>query len=121
MGNRRTWIVVAVLVVAAGGFWFWRSQRAGHDQPSYRTEAVQRGNVSVQVTATGTVQAVTTVLVGSQVSGTISALYADFNDRVRRGQVLAQLDPRDYRLAADAARAQMSCDRKMVVLGYCVF
>lgn len=107
MGNRRTWIVVAVLVLAAGGFWLWRSQRAGRDQPSYRTEAVQRGNVSVQVTATGTVQAVTTVLVGSQVSGTISALYADFNDRVRRGQVLAQLDPTFLRAQVEQTKAEL--------------
>lgn len=107
MGNRRTWIVAAVLVAAAGGFWFWRSQRAGQDQPSYRTEAVQRGNISVQVTATGTVQAVTTVLVGSQVSGTISALYADFNDRVRRGQVLAQLDPTFLRAQVEQTKAEL--------------
>lgn len=107
MGNRRTWIVVAVLVLAAGGFWLWRSQRAGRDQPSYRTEAVQRGNVSVQVTATGTVQAVTTVLVGSQVSGTISGLYADFNDRVRRGQVLAQLDPTFLRAQVEQTKAEL--------------
>jgi HlyD family secretion protein len=107
MGNRRTWIVAAVLVLAAGGFWFWRSQRAGRDQPSYRTEAVQRGNISVQVTATGTVQAVTTVLVGSQVSGTISGLYADFNDRVRRGQVLAQLDPTFLRAQVEQTKAEL--------------
>lgn len=107
MGNRRTWIVVAVLVVAAGGFWLWRSQREGRSQPSYRTEAVQRGNISVRVTATGTVQAVTTVLVGSQVSGTISALYADFNDRVRRGQVLAQLDPTFLRAQVAQTKAEL--------------
>ncbi|MCK4403829.1 MAG: efflux RND transporter periplasmic adaptor subunit [candidate division Zixibacteria bacterium] len=57
------------------------------------TAEAQRGDIYILVTATGTVEAVTTVQVGSQVSGTISALYADFNDRVKKGQVVAQLDP----------------------------
>ena len=93
MGRRGVAIVIVVVLVAAGGFYAWRSAKARGAKPKYRTEVVQRGDIKVQVTATGNLQAVTTVLVGSQVSGTISALFADFNDRVRSGQVLAQLDP----------------------------
>jgi len=85
------WALVVVLVVA-GGLVAWRALDGRGEQVSFRTGAVQRGDVRVQVSATGTLQAVTTVLVGSQISGTIQALYADFNDRVRTGQVLAQLD-----------------------------
>ena len=69
----------------------WTLRREQKPESPYRTEAVQRGDVIVQVSATGTLNAVTTVQVGSQVSGTIAALYVDFNDRVRENQVLAQL------------------------------
>ena len=57
------------------------------------TARIEKGNLRNTVTATGALQAVTTVQVGSQASGTISALYADFNSVVKKGQVIAQLDP----------------------------
>jgi HlyD family secretion protein len=75
------------------------------DSPTYRTEAVTRGDVQRTVTATGTVNAVTTVLVGTQVSGTIKALYADFNSRVRKGQIIAQIDPAFFETQLAQARA----------------
>lgn len=62
-------------------------------EATFVTAEAERGNISILVTATGTLEAVTTVQVGSQVSGTISALYVDFNDRVKKGQLIAQLDP----------------------------
>jgi HlyD family secretion protein len=83
-------VAVAVAVVALAGFWFW-GDRA--NAAEYMTARVERGNLRNTVTATGTLQAVTTVQVGSQASGTISALYADFNSTVKKGQVIAQLDP----------------------------
>lgn len=107
MGRRGMAIVVVMVLVAAGGFYAWRSAKARNAKPQYRTEAVQRGDIKVQVTATGNLQAVTTVLVGSQVSGTISALYADFNDRVRNGQVLAQLDPTFLKAQVAQSRADL--------------
>lgn len=92
MNRRRAVVLLGVIALGAVGVFFWQVSRKGAKPPSYRTEAVTRGDVRVQVSATGTLNAVTTVQVGSQVSGTISALHADFNDRVRSGQVLAQLD-----------------------------
>lgn len=92
--SKRSWVVLAMLVVVLGAALVaWTLRRDRKPESPYRTEAVQRGDVIVQVSATGTLNAVTTVQVGSQVSGTLSALYADFNDRIRKGQVLAQLDP----------------------------
>ncbi len=77
------------------------------DAPSYRTEPVSRGDVQQTVTATGTVNAVTTVLVGTQVSGTIRDLYVDFNSRVTKGQLIAQIDPEMFEAQAAQARANV--------------
>jgi len=92
--RKRSWILpivalACVAVVVTG----WVVRR-DHDQPApYRTASVDRGDIRVQVSATGTLAAVTTVQVGSQVSGSIAALSADYNDHVKKGQLLAQLDP----------------------------
>jgi HlyD family secretion protein len=67
--------------------------RTKKTQAEYTTTKIERGDISVLVTATGTLNALTTVQVGSQVSGTISQLHADFNSTVKKGQVVAQLDP----------------------------
>jgi HlyD family secretion protein len=77
------------------------------DTPSYRTELVSRGDIQQTVTATGTVNAVTTVLVGTQVSGTIKNLYVDFNSRVKKGQLIALIDPEMLEAQAAQARANV--------------
>ena len=90
--------------VVLAGFLFW-----GNDSgtPQYMTARIERGNLRNTVTATGALQAVTTVQVGSQASGTISALYADFNSVVKKGQVVAQLDPATAKAQVDQARANL--------------
>src|SRR2546425_7701176 len=77
-------VVVAIAVFAAFQF-------KGSDKPQYFTTKADRGDIREVVEATGTINAVTTVQVGSQVSGTISRLNADFNSRVKKGQVVAQI------------------------------
>jgi len=77
------------------------------DSPTYRTEPVSRGDIQQAVTATGTVNAVTTVLVGTQVSGTIKNLYVDFNSRVTKGQLIALIDPEMLEAQAAQARANV--------------
>ncbi len=77
------------------------------DAPSYRTEPVSRGDIQQAVTASGTVNAVTTVLVGTQVSGTIKSLYADFNSRVTKGELIALIDPEMFEAQAAQARANV--------------
>ena len=93
---------MAAIVLA--GFYF-ASDDSG--TPQYMTARIERGNLRNTVTATGTLQAVTTVQVGSQASGTISALYADFNSVVKKGQVIAQLDPSTAKAQVDQARANL--------------
>ncbi len=98
-------VVVAVALVALAGFWFWGNRA---DAAEYMTARVERGNLRNTVTATGTLQAVTTVQVGSQASGTISALYADFNSTVKKGQIIAQLDPSVTQAQVQQAQANLA-------------
>ena len=86
------------------GFYFWGGDSG---TPQYMTARIERGNLRNTVTATGALQAVTTVQVGSQASGTISALYADFNSVVKKGQVIAQLDPSTAKAQVEQARANL--------------
>ena len=90
--------------VVLAGFYFWGDDSS---TPQYLTARVERGNLRNTVTATGALQAVTTVQVGSQASGTISALYADFNSNVKKGQVVAQLDPSTAKAQVEQARANL--------------
>jgi HlyD family secretion protein len=90
--------------VVFAGFYFWGNESS---TPQYMTARIEKGNLRNTVTATGALQAVTTVQVGSQASGTIAALYADFNSVVKKGQVVAQLDPAVAKAQVDQARANL--------------
>ncbi len=94
---------VGILILAA---WIHNRRNAG-DAPIYRTATIERGNVKSTVSATGTLNAVQTIQVGTQVSGQIAAIYADYNDRVRKGQLLASIDPSLQNQAVEEAQAQL--------------
>jgi HlyD family secretion protein len=94
----------AVAALAVGAIAYYRVTRPD-DTPTIVTAPVTRGDVVEAVDATGTLQAVTTVQVGTQVSGTIKALHADFNSKVRRGQVVAELEPSLFETQVEQARA----------------
>jgi HlyD family secretion protein len=104
---RRTLITLVVLaILAAGGATYyaqWRTPRP----PEITTVGLSRGDIVDAVSATGTLEAVTTVQVGTQVSGTIMELLADFNDQVRRGDVIARLDPSLFETQVEQARANL--------------
>jgi HlyD family secretion protein len=105
MRARTVWISTGlVAAVVAGGTWWWTSRETA---PEWRTAPITRGSIEVTVTATGALQAVTTIQVGTQVSGTIAALYADFNSKVTKDQVIARLDSTLLKAAlSDAQSAQ---------------
>src|SRR5690606_12315992 len=89
--------------------------------PQFTTAAVTRGDIVDSVNATGTLEAVTTVQVGTQVSGTIKTLHADYNTPVRKGQVVAELEPSLFQTQVDQAQAtvlrlQAEVDRAQVAL-----
>jgi len=100
-------IVIIFIVLLVGGFIFYRWKGQNGLNQKFRTIKVERGEISTTVTATGTINPVITVLVGSQVSGTIKALSADFNSRVKEGQIIAQIDPALFEALVDQARANV--------------
>ncbi len=110
--KQRRYLIIAIVVVVGvlvGLFFLRRGKDKGGDQ--YRTEAVSRGNISATVNATGTLSAVTTVQVGSQVSGIIAKLYADFNSQVKQGQLLAELDPTPFLQQVEQRQADVTKSR----------
>jgi HlyD family secretion protein len=96
------WVAI-VVGIAAGVFFLLGSRKKA--EPKYRTAKVDRGDVTQTVTATGAVSAVTSVAVGSQVSGIIQKLYADFNSQVKKGDLRADLDPTPFQEKVNASRA----------------
>ncbi|MEO8381224.1 MAG: efflux RND transporter periplasmic adaptor subunit [Acidobacteriota bacterium] len=97
--------IPALLLLASSLF---ACKGGSKNDEQYKTEKAGRGNVTMTVTATGTLSAVTTVQVGSQVSGVIARLYADFNSEVKKGQLLAELDPTPFEQQMDARRADVT-------------
>ncbi len=114
MKTKKIAAAAAVVVLAASGVAFYRHADA-NETPAYRFATVTRGNLAATVSATGALSAVKTVQVGTQVSGQIAGLYADFNDHVKKGQLLARIDPTLQQQAvqdaqAGVARAQSQYD-----------
>ncbi|MGQ4660117.1 efflux RND transporter periplasmic adaptor subunit [Lysobacter sp. F6437] len=117
--HRRKWwrrgiaaVVVLAVIVVAAYLWQGRGASAGG---GYRTATVERGDIRVTISATGTLAAISTVDVGSQISGQVTEVLADFNDRVTRDQVLARIDPSTFDAqiaqgdaAVNAARANLA-------------
>jgi len=98
-------IISAIIIsVAVAGFFLLRGRG---NEPQFRTDKVVRGDIEMAVTATGTVNPVTTVLVGTQVSGTIKNIYVDFNSPVKKGQLIARIDPALFEAQVNQARANL--------------
>ena len=96
---------IAALVAVGATVAFARQNSAKKDQPRFTSAAVDKGRITAKVTASGTVSALVTVQVGSQVSGRIKSLHADFNSQVKKGDVIATIDPQLFEAALDQARA----------------
>ncbi len=107
--KRVVWILLAVAAVIAAALLVARARRgaAAGAVPAFELAEARRGDVKVTVTATGTLQAVTTVEVGAEVTGKVLTVRVDANDPVRKGQILAEIDPEQLRAAVDEASAQV--------------
>ncbi len=101
-------IVIILLIVLAGLLGGYAFLKKNGPVERFKTEKATRGDIRSIVMATGTVNAVTTVLVGTQVSGTIKNIYVDFNSYVKRGQLLAQIDPATFDGQVQQARANLA-------------
>ncbi len=104
--SKKTVVWVLVVAAAAVGLFFLIGSR-GKSEAKYRTAAVDKGDITQTVTATGALSAVTTVQVGSQVSGIIAKLYADFNSKVKKGDLLAELDPTPFQAQVEQQQANV--------------
>ncbi len=106
--SKTKWIIGGALLFAGlgtGGYVYWNGEQKS--PVKYKTAKIERGTITQAVTATGTINPVITVQVGSQVSGIIKALYADFNSVVTAGQVVAQLDPAPFRTVVTQMEASL--------------
>ncbi len=111
-------VLASLLVVAAAaaGAWYWWQSRGAEGEVTYRLARVERGPMAAVVAASGTLNAVTTVQVGSQISGQIREIHADFNTPVKKGQVIARIDPATYELRVNQTRADLDAAESAVAV-----
>lgn len=111
--RRAIWLAVIAVCLAGGGALWWVTRTA--TPVHYVRLPVTRGDVARTVTATGTVNPVLTVIVGSYVSGVIQSQYCDFNTRVHKGQLCAKIDPRPYQAIVDQNKADLANARAQLI------
>ncbi len=102
--KKTLFIVIIGVALAVTMFFLFKNK---NNDIKFKTEKVAKGDIVMSVTATGTVNAVTTVLVGTQVSGTIKNIFVDFNSQVKKGQIIAQIDPATFQAQVQQARANL--------------
>jgi HlyD family secretion protein len=120
--KKRVLVVGALLVVGAAAFAYAKRGNEAKTAPlKYRASAVDTGSITHTVTATGTINPVALVNVGSQVSGTVVELHADFNDRVKKGQVLLKLEPTIFNAQVGQARASVASSQASLRLAQASF
>ncbi len=106
--------VVVLAALAGGGWWLQQKNSAESVKPRYRTQAIERGTIAQRISANGTLNPVTVVNVGTQISGTVTKLHADYNSAVKKGQVLAELDP----ALLNAQIAQSEANRRSMMASW---
>jgi HlyD family secretion protein len=109
-GKSGLWFLVVLAIAGGGGYYWWTKEHADTG-PEYRAAEVAKGDLTQVVTATGALNPVVNVQVGSQVSGIIKALFADWNSPVKSNQIVAQLDPASYQATYDAAAADLAVSK----------
>jgi len=114
--QRRNLVIVALIGLALIGFFGWRAYNRPAADAAFKTADVTRGDLEEVITANGTLNPVRVVSVGTQVSGTVSKLTVDYNDRVQAGQLLLELDPSVYAARLAASEASLASVRASQVL-----
>src|SRR5512140_1074160 len=106
--SKKLWAVLIVVALGVGGAGLLLKRRSAKPQVLWETTAVDRGRIVARVTATGTLSALVTVQVGSQVSGRVQQLLVDFNSPVKKGQLIAKIDPQLFQASLEQARANFA-------------
>ena len=107
MKNKKLWIAVGVVAVAVVAYLLLSGGKK-EEKVEFETAKVEQGNIQTSITATGTIEPVTSVTVGTQVSGIVSKLYVDYNSVVKKGQVIAELDKTNLISELNTAKANLS-------------
>lgn len=108
---RRGIAAAVVVAVAAAGFYVYSKREAEAATGAFRTVPVERGDIRVAISSTGTLSAISTVTVGSQISGQVTDVLVDYNDNVTKGQVIARIDPKTYEAQIAQGNAQVASAR----------
>jgi HlyD family secretion protein len=108
-------VALALIVLAGAAAAAWRTFGTAGQGPALRLAKVERGNITSVVSASGSLSAVTTVLVGSQISGQIKELFVDYNSQVKQGQLLARIDPETFELKVRQAEADLEAARTQLL------
>ncbi|MDH5822191.1 efflux RND transporter periplasmic adaptor subunit [Luteimonas sp. RD2P54] len=108
---RRLALLALAAAVIAAGAWAWLQRGDEGGEGAWRTTVVERGDIRVVISATGTLSATSTVVIGSQISGQVTDVLVDFNDQVRKGQLIARIDPSSYQAQIDQGNAQVASAR----------
>ena len=108
MKNKKLWVILAVAIICVALAVYLFSGGKKKESVSFETAKVEQQNISTTITATGTIEPVTSVTVGTQVSGIVSKLYVDYNSVVRKGQVIAELDKTNLISELNTAKANLS-------------
>ncbi|MGI8561261.1 MAG: efflux RND transporter periplasmic adaptor subunit [Luteimonas sp.] len=103
--------MAAVVALAVLTLWLWSRKEGDDSEGNWRTVAVERGDIRVAISATGTLSATSTVVIGSQISGQVTEVLVDFNDRVQEGQVIARIDPSSFDAQIAQGDAQVASAR----------
>lgn len=102
------WIGAVAIAGAVGGYLFWQSHKEANAKPQYVTQQAKRGDLSLTVAANGTLQPTRTVNIGSELSGTVRNVLVDVNDKVKKGQVLVELDTDKLQAQLNRSKASVA-------------
>jgi HlyD family secretion protein len=108
------WAGVVLVLLMAGGLWYWQARQTAQAAPSYTTQTAGRGNLTLTVTANGTLQPTRSINIGSELSGTVRKVNVDVNDQLEKGQVLVELDPSKLRDQILRSRASVAVAKALV-------
>lgn len=110
LATRLVFAILALIALGAAAWW-WKGREAKAEAGTWRTAAVERGDIRVAISSTGTLSATSTVTVGSQISGQVTDVLVDFNSHVKKGDVLARIDPSTYEAQIAQGNAQIAAAR----------